>query len=204
MRFRNFGWGIVCIVALLALTVSGEIKPTAQSQVKKEVIPGGLADKIKLSPGIDKSWTGLVSLGEKILEDINALEKSYKDLKRGPGQIAELLDKRRGVISGERYELIYGKDSQGFWSKMQAERTTLEIQVAMIYVSNVTGPHPKLPFPEEVKIKPPLERREFNAVAFVIVEFHFVNKTKEGAVVHNETYSGELGYRHQLDCQWEY
>jgi hypothetical protein len=202
MKFKGFGLGIVCIVALSLLTFSGQIKPTDQPQVQKEVIPGGLSGKIMVSPGIDKGWPGLVSLGKKVREDINALQNSFKDLKSGPGQIAALLDQRRGVISRERYELIYGKDSQAFWSNKQAEGTTLEIEIAMVYVSNVTGPHPKLPFPEEKTLKLPMGGGAFNAVAFVVVEFHFIKKTKEGAFVHNDTYSGELGYRHQLDCQW--
>jgi len=201
MKFRGFGWGIVFIIALSLLTFSGQVKQADKPQVQKEVIPGGLADKIKLSPGIDKSWPGLASLGNQVLEDIKSLQKYFSAGKSGLAQIEALLDQRRGVISVEGYALMYGKDSATFWGNRQAEGGTLEIKVAMVYVSNVTGPHPVLPIPKEA-VKPPVGGRTFDAVAFVIVEFHLIKKTKEGAVLHNATFSGELGYRHQDNCHW--
>jgi len=202
MKFKGFGWGIVCIFALSMLIFSGQVKQADQPQVQKEVIPGGLADKIMVSPGIDKRWHGLATLGDQILEDIKALQKYFNAGKSGLAQIETLLDQRRGVISSEGYALIYGKDSATFWSNRQAEGATLEIKVAMVYVSNVTGPHPKLPFPEEKTLKLPIGKGAFNAAAFVVVEYHLIKKTKEGTVLHNVTYPGELGYRHQDNCQW--
>ena len=198
MKFRSFGWGVVCIIAISLLTFSGQVKQADKPQVQKEVITPDFTNKVKLSPGIDKGWPALVKLGIKIKEDIDFLENSFKDLKFDPNHIVARLDQRRSVISREHYALIYGKDSDKFWIQQHAEGTILKIELAMVYVSNVTGPHL---IPKEV-VEPPIGGGTFDAVAFAIVEFHFIKKTKEGAVLHNATFSGELGYRHQDNCQW--
>jgi len=201
MKFRSFGWGIVCIVALSLVTFSGQIKPTDPPQVQKEVISGVAADNIRLSPGINKNWHGLATLGKQILEDSQAL-KSYFSGKQFDKMTA-LFHQRRGVISGKDYELMYGKDSLKFWNSVYSDGATLEIKVAMVYVSNVTGPHPLLPIPEEKVVKPTIPGKTFDAAAFVVVEFHVIKKTKEGAVLRNDSFPGELGYRHQWLCQWD-
>lgn len=200
MKIRKFGWGIVFIGAVSVLIFSQQVKQADQPQMEMQVIPGGLADKIMVSPGIDKAWHGLASLGKQILEDNNMLQKYFSAGKFD--LMAALLHQRRGVISGRGYELMYGKDSQGFWKSLRSDGAMLEIKVAMVYVSNVTGPHPKLPFPEEKTLRLPMGKSAFNAVAFVAEEIHIITKTKTGSLLHNDTYFCDLGYRHQWDCQW--
>jgi hypothetical protein len=196
MRFRGVGWGIVCIIALSLLMFSGQVKqadkPQGPAQIKLEQI-----GPVQLSPGIKKDWVGLDRLAEKIDEDIKVLEAAFSG--QAFGKMAERLQMRHAVVAGKGYEMTYGRASESFWQSVYSEGATLQIKVAMIYVSNVMGPHPFLPFPEEKKVMRPTA---FNAVAFVAEEFHIITKTKKGAVLHNATYFCDLGYRHQDNCQW--
>lgn len=204
MKIRSFGWGIVCVVAFSLLAFSGQDKPVQADRLlaQGEIIPGGLADKIVVSPGIDKKWHGLLTLAEQVAKDTDALKADFNPAR--VDSMAKLLGARHAVISGKNYELLYGKDSAAFWSSVYSEGATLDIKVVQVYVSNAPGPHPALPFPKETIVKPPIGSKLFNAVAFVTVEFHIIKKTKQGAVLKNNTYSGELGYIHIVDCQWVY
>jgi hypothetical protein len=196
MKFRGFGWGMICFIALSLLTFSGQVNPTDKppgpAQIKLEQI-----GPVQLSPGIKKDWVGLDRLAEKINEDIKVLEAAFSG--QAFGKMAERLQLRHAVVAGKDYEMTYGRASESFWKSAYSEGASLQIKVAMVYVSNVMGPHPLLPFPEENKVILP---KAFNAVAFVAEEFHIITKTKKGAVLHNDTYFCDLGYRHQWECQW--
>ncbi len=200
MKIRGFGWGIVCIVALSLLVFSGQVKQPEKAVVQKEVAVAISADKFKLSPEIDPSWRGLETLEKQVLEDNDALQKYFKAGQFD--QMAKLLEARHAVVVGEAYEMMYGKESIKFWSSPRLKGATLEIKVAMVYVSNAMGPHPKLPFPEEKTLKPPIGGKAYNAVAFVAQEIHIISKTKTGSLLHNDTYFMDLGYQHQWPCPW--
>jgi len=201
MKIRGFGWGMACIVALSLVAFSGQTKPTDNPSAERAAVLGISAEKIQLSKGIDLTWPGLVTLKKQILKDIEMLESYFK--KGQTAQIVQLLESRYAVIAGKGYELMYANGSGKFWLARRSEAETMEISVAMIYVSNVMGPHPKLPFPEEKALKPPIGVKAFNAVAFVALEIHIITKTKSGSLLHNDKYFMNLAYRHQWPCLWD-
>jgi hypothetical protein len=196
MKSKGFGVGIVLLGFLVLLTFSQQVQPPVQPQVK----PDQIVKQMVLSEKIDKRWPALTKLAEQIIEDNKALQAHFQ--KRDFSGMAELFGQRHGVVSTHDYEIIYGEDSARFWLTVWSEGSTLEIRTAMVYVSNVLGLRPG-PIVSRDKIgKLSLREGTFDAVAFIAQEIHVIKKTKEGAVLQNDTYFCDLGYRHQDTCHW--
>jgi hypothetical protein len=196
MKFKGFGLGIVLLGFFFLQTFSQQVQRPAQAQVK----PDQLVRQMILSEKIDKRWPALTKLAEQIIVDNEALQASFQ--KRDFWAMADLFGKRHGVVSSRDYEIIYGGDSEGFWRTVWSEGATLDIRTAMVYVSNVLGPRPGPIISRDKMGKLSFREGTFDAVAFVAQEIHVISKTKAGAVLHNDTYFCDLGYRHQDTCHW--
>jgi hypothetical protein len=196
MKFKGFGLGIVLLGFFFLLTFSEQVQRPVQPPVK----PDQLVKQMILSEKIDKRWPALIRLAEQISEDNAALQASFQ--KRDFCAMADLFGKRHGVVSSRDYEIIYGKDSEVFWRTVWSEGATLDITTAMVYVSNVLGLRPGPVISRDKMGKLSFREATFDAVAFVAQEIHVISKTKEGAVLKNDTYFCDLGYRHQDTCHW--
>ncbi len=159
-----------------------------------------LGGTLSLSPGISPTWKGVKSLEDRLTKDIETLKELFDARKHG--EMAALLETRRAVITGPDFVKVHGIDSAGFWDKVHGENVTLEIRIANAYISNAGGPHPKLPFDGEDKIKVPEGKRLYNATATIAGEIHVVAKTAAGATLHNDTYPIDFLLQHQWCCLW--
>lgn len=191
MKTHHAGLLIVCVL-VLSLTACAA-PPTPEET-------GLLAGKLTLSPGISRTWNGLKTLEDRLQRDIQTLQGLFE--KGQHGEMAMLLETRRAVITGIDYEKVRGIDSAGFWGKVHSGNVTLEIRIAHAYVSNVGGPHPKLPFPGEASIKVPEGKKLYNAVATIAAEIHIIERSEAGATLHNASYLLDVELLHQWCCVW--
>jgi hypothetical protein len=111
--------------------------------------------------------------------------------------MAKIYKKRGGMIVSPDYERIPGSESAEFWQKVWEKGAKMEIKPVSIYLTNVIGERPV-----NIFLGDRVEKKTFDTVAFVIHEFHIVQKT-EGESTHNATGHGIGIYRHQTDCVWE-
>jgi len=180
MRFRGFSFGIAFLAAfsMLVFPVPAQLQDKPEELVKQMTFREGMVmkDEPKLS------------LARQIMADRDALKTHFQK-----GQfdlMSALLGKRRAVIAQREYNFIHGALSADFWKGVAADAGSLEIKAVRVYVSDVLGQF-------EAK-----DKKKYDAVAFVILEIHAIKKTEVGALLHNDTYICDLGYRHQEDCQW--
>jgi hypothetical protein len=209
MKIKGLGWVILCILVLALLAVQAQQKPAAPSGAKnaesvvpqKLDIPGLGIDTLKLSPGIDPKWNGLISLGELIQKDIAALEGSFA--KGDSKAFMGLLALRHAVVAGIDYALTCAGDSGAFWKTVRTPGATLELRVVSVYVSNAPGPHAKLPVSAGTPpVKPSAGKMQYDAIAFVAMEIHVISKTEAGVKLRNDTYFMNLALRHQWCTVW--
>lgn len=212
MKIRGFGGVFLCVLALALFACQAQQKPSEQAAAEKtekaaEIvappqldIPGLSNETLRVSPGIDKTWPGLKTLGERVQKDIDMLKAFFGS--SGFDRMANLLEARHAVVSGINYEMMYGGSTSKFWPSVHSPGATLEIRIVSAFVSNVPGPHLRLPFPEESAVKLAAGKKLYNAVAFVSCEIHVISKTEAGVTLHNDTYFMDLAYRHQWCCVW--
>jgi len=188
MKIRGFGWGIVCVSVLSLVTISGPIQP--QDQAKE------LVKKMILSESVRTDWEPLSGLARQIITDFEALKKNFSS--ESFSNMGELFAKRHGTITGRDY--MKKPADEKFWKGVYSKGTTLDIKIVTIHVTNALGSQDLGAVSKDKAGKP----IGFDAMATVIAEFHVIMPKKPGSSFHNDTYPGELGYRHQLDCHWEY
>lgn len=214
MKANARGWVILCVLALIFAGCQSQKKETEKPVVEQkektaetiEQLPPDILgigpQAVHLGQGLPPTWSALISLQEQIRKDIGALEGYFKGgAVKQIEKIVELLSARSAVVSGFNYQLMYGNNSLGFWTKIHTEGATLKLKVVSIYVSLAPGPFPKLPvIPEELakKMKPGYDLRD--AIAFVAVEIHVI--TGAEAALHNDTYFMDLAYPHHWCCVW--
>jgi hypothetical protein len=209
MKFKSAGGVILCVLALASLAVLAQVKPSDPAAPKKPEsvepqkieVPGLGIDVLRISPGIDPKWKGLISLGERVEKDIAALEKHFSTGKNF-AEMDGLLRARHAVVAGVNYEMMFGGTTAKFWSSIYTPGATLKIKVVSAFASNVPGPHFKLPLSPGVTPRIAAGKKLYDAVAFVAMEIHVISKPKPGDPMHNDTYFMDLGYRHQWCCVW--
>jgi hypothetical protein len=180
MKSWGFSFGMVFVVLFFMLMFS----VPSQSQDK----PEELVKQMTFREGLVIKDEAKLSLAKQIMADHDALKTHFQK-----GQfdlMSALLGKRRAVIAQREYNFIHGALSADFWKGVAADAKSLEIKTVTVYVSDVLGQF-------EAK-----EKKIFDAVAFVTLEIHAIKKTEAGAVLHNDTFICDLGYRHQDTCHW--
>jgi len=134
----------------------------------------------------------LDSLADQIKKDNEFLMASFKA--KDFEAMAKLYDERHGVISTRNYEIIYGKDSSKFWSGVWSQDKTLEFKLTAVHLRDLRA--------LQKETTKPLPEEAYDAVAFVTAEIHVVQKSVEGLVIHNDTDTHDLVYRHNGKCPW--
>jgi hypothetical protein len=188
MKFKNFSLvlGSILIFALLAVfTCAQSSNPAQQDMVKKMVLQKGMTKDMKVLEG----------LAAEISKDNDELARCFES--RDFIAMAKIYKKRGGVIVSPDYERIPGSESAEFWQKVWEKGAQVEIRPVSIYLTNVIGERPA-----NIFLGDRVEKKIFDTVAFVIHEFHIVQKT-EGKNAHNSTVAASTIYRHQTDCVWE-
>ncbi len=180
---KSKGWvlGVILLFFFSLPAVSTQKQTAAPGQVLKDLLCliGKAAQAIKPE--------ALESLAKQIEIDNALLSSSFQ-----AGNFQAMIDlyvERLGVLSTENFEIIYGQDSSAFWKKTRAEGKTLSFKLVSVYVS---GP------PEGTTIRSGVK----NAVAFVVSEIHIMEKSKDGSILHNETFHQSLAYSHCENCPW--
>ena len=219
MKLKTHGWILVCA---LALTLAGcpaqkEAEPPTPTVADQAVkapetvapgapagleVPGLGVNTVWVGPGIDRTWKGLISLGERVRKDLDALEAYFATGKQFAA-MDKLLAMRHAVVAGRNYEMMCCGGTAGFWEDVYSTGGTLNLKVVSVYASLAPGPHAILPAsPEDVAKKLIPGKKTYDAVAFVAVEIHVISKGGSGAALHNDTYFMDLAYRHQWCCAW--
>jgi hypothetical protein len=188
MKFKNFSLllGSILIFALLAVfTCAQSGNPAQQDLVKKMVLQEGMTRDMKVLEG----------LATEITKDNDELAGDFES--RDFIAMAKIYKKRGGVIVSPDYERIAGSESAEFWQQVWEKGAKAEIKPVSIYLTNVIGK--KL---IKSLVGDSIGEKTYDTVAFVIHEFHIVQKT-EGETAHNLSVAACMVYRHQTDCHWE-
>ena len=180
MKIKGPTFGMVFAVLFFMLMFSAP----SQSQEKPEELVKQMTSK----EGTVIKDDVKLSLANQIIADQGTLKTHFREGQFG--RMSALLGKRRAFIAQREYSFIHGALSEDFWKGVAAVAGNLEIKTVSVYVSDVLG---------QFESK---DKKKYDAVAFVILEIHAITKTETGAVLHNDTYICELGYRHQDTCHW--
>jgi hypothetical protein len=127
------------------------------------------------------------SLNRKVLDDGEKLKSLFKPTHFG--EMAKFFDSLHAVLITPDYEIIYGKDSEEFWTKIWAEGASLVFEPLNFHLSDALG------------VKSAKEGTMDNA-AFTVVKVRVVLKGEKGEIVHNQTLLLGIPGKHRNDCQW--
>ena len=172
MKLRGWALGAILFLSfsLISVSTQNQTVATPGQEIKDLMAVIG-----KVPTTIKKE--ALASLADQIKNDNAALSAFFKE--KNFKAMATLYDERHGVLSKQNYQIIYGKDSGEFWSRVWSPEAALEFKLVSVYVSG-------LPALRKEAAKP-LPEEEYDAVAFVTAEIHVLQRSKEGSVLHNDS-----------------
>jgi hypothetical protein len=210
MKSRICGLGIVLILAVCLLPISisgvgaGELTPDQQ-----ELISLMKVDRTSLGralEGQDDPVRALETLAQQIDYDFKAMKVLFE--KRDFCCLAKLLGKRGGFLTTPGFEKICGGGSAEFWQSVWKEDLEINFKAVSIVVSGAITRQP-VPLCTLIEEGSALKDQRgnpifYNAVAYLVFEFHIVPKTvpKTSPSYHNQTGGGGGTYLHKTGCPW--